>query len=147
MIHGQSVEPRQQSIPAAGDVTARPDRIATAGRQGFVESIQQRAIDGPVLTAGIDEESVPRWIESHVIQRGHVDDGLCAAVVDEILVAVATRGDLYVPAVGRERGGQTVGHLVRLRWDVHRLQVGREPAAVESLTIAENHGTASTTRN
>src|SRR5258706_2729018 len=83
-----------------------------------------------------------RRIEPHVIQRGHVDHGSGRVVVNEVLVAVAPRGDLDVAAVRGDRGGQTAGHLLRMRRNVHRLQVGREPAAVESLTIAEDDGAA-----
>jgi hypothetical protein len=147
VIHGQAVHPRQQSVPAAGDMATRPDRIAATGGQGLVEPIQQRAIHGPVFTSGIDKEGIALWIEPGLAQRGHVDDGPGVAAVDEILITVPARGDPHVSAVGVDGGRQTASHLVRMRRDVHRLQVGREPAAVESLAIAEDDGAATTPRD
>lgn len=67
VIDGEAVQPRQQSIPAAGNMTARPDGIAAAGGQGLVESLRKSPSPLRLCVCG----DVPRDSAGRVPARGH----------------------------------------------------------------------------
>ncbi|CAB5006924.1 unannotated protein [freshwater metagenome] len=140
MIDGQAMQPGEQAVSPTGDVATGADRVARTCRQCLIERVQHRSVNRPVFAPSVNKVRVVIRVKPHLIQSGHIYNRMGLVVINEILVAVATRGYLYILAVRRQCLSNDIRYLVSTRGHINGLEIGREPAAVKALAITSNNG-------